>query len=204
MKFKLSHFGLIAILMTTFTSHSFAGIKSELFGYKLGETCKKASTSNDDVVVKLSCTNHTNKIWKVNVKLKSIDYDTLYEKTISSIGSPPTEQTPNEKSSCYSDEWYQTMGSLMGKKLDSNFPDKWALQGQSLWETVTRTSNGSEPIYSLRISSVVSYDCPYSAEYIDFESQITLTGNEIRHESQKIKEQTQQEQKNNTLNKLFN
>ena len=96
MKLKLSQYVLIAILMTSFPSPSFAGIKSELFGYKLGEMCKKASTSSDDVVVELSCTNHTNKIWMINVKLKSIDYDTLYQKTVGSIGSPPTKQTPNE------------------------------------------------------------------------------------------------------------
>jgi hypothetical protein len=199
MKFKLSHFGLIAILMTTFASQSFAEMPTRLFGYKLGETCKDTQFLKDEEKEnKIYCAASIKQIASIDVYFKSLSYDEVLQKTINNIGVQPTSQTPNKKVIGCDQTLYKAM---FGDQATFNVdPETYHYSGQAEWTSVEETSVKGEPKVEFRIWTNSNFGCSSDA----FSSLISLTSNQLWEVDHQTSLQNEKAKTNNTLNKLFN
>ena len=199
MNFKLSHFGLIAILITTFASHSFAEIPTRLFGYKLGETCKDSQFLEDqEKEIKIYCAKSIKQIASINVYFKSLSYDEVLQKTINNVGVQPTSQTPNKKVIGCDQTFIKSIyGNQSTFKID---PNTYHYSGKAEWTSVGETSVEGEPKIEFRIWTNSNYGCEKNA----FSSLISLTSNQLWEVNDQTSKKNKKEKTNNTLNKLFN
>ena len=170
-------------------------------------TCKQVRQviKYDDKEIKIYCTVTTKKIAEIRIQFKTISYEDILRKTISTINNQPTEQISNKKKlGCEISKYFQNFVSKYKKEKHSAIDHKkYHFTGYTEWLSVQKTISGKEPKVKLFISSLEkSSSCNYSND--NFISMISLTGFDIYEEDDELRIQNNKSKKENTLNKLFN